>query len=104
MKGDEINREEFVCQLVDKYGYTKKAATELTSAFLDTIMDNMENGNTVSFYGFGTFGIKNRAERTVKEPNAGEICVIPEHLLPKFVPGKRMKMAVRRWEIIKDRE
>ena len=104
IRGENVNKEEFVCQLADKYGYTKKSAAELIDAFTSTILDNIALGNTVSIYGFGCFDIIERKERSVISPKDGERVSIPAHWVPRFYPGARMKDAVQKWEIIKDRE
>lgn len=93
-----INRDKFVQQLMAKHNYTKKAATALVEDFIDMVIANFEAGNTVTFYGFGTFELKERKERSCPNPQTGETCVIPAHYVPKFHPGKQVKLAVKKWE------
>ncbi len=90
----DVNRKEFILQLVEKHNYTKKSATTLVEDFIDLVIDNLEEGNSVSFYGFGCFDMRWRAARSCPDPNTGERCDIPAHWVPKFHPGKRLRRAV----------
>lgn len=93
----EVNRNDFIQQLVDKQGYTKSSATTLVADFLENVLDNLEHGNTVSFHGFGKFDIVERKARTCPNPQTGETVNIPAHLVPRFYPGINTKVAVKRY-------
>lgn len=86
----EINK---MCQL-----YTKPETAIITEAFQDTILRLLENGHTISMYGFGIFDMAKLPERWCPDPQTGEKCIIKEHWVPRFYPGKRMKVAVKKWE------
>jgi len=45
--------------------------------------------------GFGTFEIRERAERTGRNPQTGEEMTIPASKAPAFKPGKELKEAVK---------
>lgn len=90
-----VNRSTVIQQLVDKHHYTKKAATELIEDFMDIIIDNMRQGNSVTLQGFGCFDIIERKAHPCMNPATGEPMVIPAHWVPKFYPGSKMKMAVK---------
>lgn len=93
-----VNRDMLVQQLVAKHNYTKKAAMSVVNDFVDILVANIEAGNTVTIYGFGSFELKERKERSCPNPQTGETCIIPAHYVPKFYPGKRVKLAVKKWE------
>jgi len=44
--------------------------------------------------GFGTFKGSNRKARTGRNPKSGEAITIKARIVPKFVPGKTLKVAV----------
>ena len=46
----DIKRVDLIQQLVDKHGYTKKAATSIVDDFTDIILYNLGNGDTVSIH------------------------------------------------------
>lgn len=93
-----VNKFDFIGQLVERHGYTKKSATTLTEDFLDLVLENMEEGNTVSFYGFGSFDMLERKARSCPNPQTKEKCEIPAHYIPRFYAGKAMRRAVTLWE------
>lgn len=98
-----INRKEFIQQLVDKHGYTKKSASALVDDFIDMIIENNEKGNAVSFHGFGRFDIIERKARSCPNPQTGERCEVPAHWVPRFYPGNHMRFAVSKWAASRDR-
>ena len=47
------------------------------------------------FRGFGTFDVRERAERESIDPQSKERIVIPSYRTPKFTPGKLLKREVK---------
>ena len=92
-----VNRATFINQLVSEHNFTKKAATLIVDSFWDVVEKNLANGNTVAFKGFGKFDIVNRKQRVARNPQTGELCKVPEYLVPRFYPGVQLKNAVRRY-------
>ena len=76
----DIKRVDLIQQLVDRHGYTKKAATSIVDDFTNLILENLEEGNTISIHNFGTQGAK------LSEPtDRGEgrcPCALDSPLLP----------------------
>lgn len=72
----------------------KKAVEKALNAMLDTISEAMENGDTVTIPGFGTFSRKHRGARRGRNPQTGEEMDIPACDVPAFKPGKRLRDAV----------
>ena len=60
----DIKRVDLIQQLVDRHGYTKKAATSIVDDFTNLILENLEEGNTISIHNFGCFDILERKART----------------------------------------
>lgn len=94
----DIKRNDLIQQLIDKHGYTKKSATNLVDDFVDIILDNLGAGNTVSLRNFGCFDILERKERSCPNPQTGEKVIVPAHWIPRFYPGNRMRLVVKKWE------
>jgi len=91
-----INKSDFILQLCEE-GYTKKNAIMVVNDFLNLVERNLQEGNSVSFYGFGLFGVHHRKARAC--PNfSGERITIKAHYVPKFFPGDRLKKVVKLWE------
>lgn len=94
----DIKRVDLIQQLVDKRGYTKKAATSIVDDFTDIILYNLGNGDTVSIHNFGCFDILERKARSCPNPQTGEKVDVPAHWIPRFYPGNKMRLAVKLWE------
>lgn len=94
----DIKRNDLIQQLVSKYGYTKKAATDIVDDFTGIVLENLRNGNTVSLRNFGCFDILERKARSCPNPKTGEKVEIPAHWIPRFYPSNRMRLAVKMWE------
>lgn len=93
-----LNKPELAQQLKEKHGCTKKAALEMIDMVSDIIVENLRCGNTVSIHDFGCFDILERAERSTVNPATGKTMTVPAHYIPRFYPGKGMRVAVKLWE------
>lgn len=89
-----MNKTELVAVAAEKTALTKKDAEAVITAALDAIVEALRGGDDVRLVGFGTFGVRERAERTGKNPRTGELVKIPAATIPTFKPGKALKDAV----------
>lgn len=89
-----MNKTELVAVAAEKTALTKKDAEAVITAALDAIAGALRVGDDVRLVGFGTFGVRERAERTGKNPRTGELVKIPAATIPTFKPGKALKDAV----------
>lgn len=94
----DIKRNDLIRQLMDRHGYTKKAATSIVDDFTGIILDNLGEGNTVSIRNFGCFDLLERRARSCPNPQTGEKVDIPAHWIPRFYPGRGMRLRVKMWE------
>ncbi len=93
-----INKSDLINQLKEQYGYTKTSSSEFLDDVLELIMNNLENGNTVSLHGFGSFDYVKRSAKQFRDVRTGEIREIPEHWNLKFKPGRNLNIAVKKWQ------
>ncbi|MBN2254743.1 MAG: HU family DNA-binding protein, partial [Deltaproteobacteria bacterium] len=54
-----------------------------------------EKKDSVTITGFGTFKVSKREARTGRNPQTGEAISIEGKYVPRFVPGKGLKDAVK---------
>jgi len=87
-KGDLINE-------VSKVLKTKKDAQAAVDCVISSITKALENGDSVSLIGFGTFKVADRKARQGRNPQTGEELYIAASKVPKFVAGKVLKDAVK---------
>ena len=75
---------------------TKKEAEAAVSAVFAAIENALADGEKVQIAGFGTFEVKERGERTGRNPATGEEIVIPAAKHPAFSAGKALKEKVNK--------
>jgi DNA-binding protein HU-beta len=91
-----VTKAEFIDQVADKSGLSKRAAADAVDAMLETIEDALKKGDSVTFTGFGKFSRVHRAARQGVNPrNPTEKVHIPAANVPKFTAGSALKAAVR---------
>ncbi|WP_241645401.1 nucleoid-associated protein HU-beta [Rosenbergiella metrosideri] len=85
-------------QLVDKIAadadISKAAAGRVLDAFISAVTESLKAGDDVALVGFGTFAVKERAERTGRNPQTGKEITIPAGKVPGFRAGKGLKDSV----------
>jgi DNA-binding protein HU-beta len=73
---------------------TKADAEKALNATTDAITSELAKGGSLSLIGFGTFSVKERGERTGRNPQTGASMTIAASKAPGFKPGKALKDAV----------
>ena len=90
-----MTKQEFVDQVADRAGLSKKDAAEAVDAFLNTVEDALKRGSDVSFSGFGKFSVSQRSAREGRNPATGERIQIAASRVPRFTAGAGLKKAVK---------
>ncbi|GAA5160290.1 HU family DNA-binding protein [Ornithinimicrobium tianjinense] len=75
-------------------GMTQAAADKVVSSVLDAIGAELAKGEKVSFPGFGTFEVRERAARTGRNPQTGATIEIAASKAPAFKAGSKLKERV----------
>ena len=60
-------------------------------ALIKTIETALKAGDSITLVGFGTFAVKERAERTGRNPQTGQEITIAAAKVPSFKPGKGLE-------------
>ena len=89
-----MNKSELTDAIAAHSDMSKAAAGKALDAALETITRAMKEGDDVVLTGFGTFSVKERAERTGRNPQTGEAIKISAARVPGFKAGKGLKDAV----------
>ena len=90
-----MNKAELINAIVEKSELSKKDADAALTAVLEAIKEALKAGDKVSLVGFGTFSVKERAEREGKNPAPGETITIAACKVPSFAAGKALKDAIQ---------
>lgn len=89
-----MNKAELIEAIADAADLTKADAGRALDAMVEAITDALKKGETVSLVGFGSFVVKERAERQGRNPQSGESITIAAAKIPSFKAGKALKDAV----------
>lgn len=91
-----MNKAELVAAVAEKAEVSKKDAEKAVNAVLASIEEALARDEKVQLVGFGTFEVKDRAERVGRNPQTKEEIVIPASRVPAFKAGKALKEAVQK--------
>ena len=86
-----MNKTEVVVSIAEKAAISKKDAEKALSAFLDTVAEELKNGEKIQLVGFGTFEVRERAARTGINPQTKQTIEIAASKNPVFKAGKALK-------------
>ena len=86
-----MNRQQIVDAVASEVGVTKKLAEDVINSFLNTVQEDVSSGNKVQLMGFGSWELKERAQRVGKNPRTGEKVIVPACKSPVFKPAKVWK-------------
>ncbi|CAI8233388.1 MAG: DNA-binding protein HU-beta [Marinobacterium sp. xm-d-530] len=91
-----MNKSELIDSIAASADLPKAAAGRALDSALEAITGALAKGDSVALVGFGTFGVKERAARTGRNPQTGQPIQISAATLPSFKPGKALKDAVNK--------
>ncbi|NWJ52949.1 MAG: integration host factor subunit beta [Bacteroidetes bacterium] len=83
-----MTKAEIVAEIANKTGIEKVAVQATVEAFMETVKKSLEKGDNVYLRGFGSFTIKERAEKTGRNISKNTTIIIPAHNIPAFKPAK----------------
>ena len=89
-----MNKNELVQAVAEAANLGKSDAAAAVDAVVATITQAMKKGENVTLVGFGTFEVRNRAERQGRNPKTGDPITISASKNPAFKAGKALKDAV----------
>lgn len=75
--------------------YTQKEIAEVLATAQKVLTDTLVSGEKVQIVGFGTFEVRERAEREGRNPATGESMVIKATKSPAFKAGRAFKDAIK---------
>ena len=75
---------EIARELAERKDMPLAAAIKAVDGVIDIMKDAFKNGRNVYLRGLGSFIIKERKEKTGRNPRTGEVIIIPAHKEVKF--------------------
>jgi DNA-binding protein HU-beta len=90
-----MTKSELIKKIKENGDYTNvKDAEKALNIVLDTIKDTLATGEKVQIVGFGTFEVRQRAEKKAINPRTKVEYVQPAKKAPAFKAGKSLKEIV----------
>lgn len=89
-----MNKSELISAVAEKSSLTKSEAGRAVDATIEVIGEALKAGDAVTLLGFGTFAVKERKERSGRNPQTGETIQIKASSVPSFKAGKGLKDAL----------
>ena len=86
-----MNNKEFIYELSRRLSYSNKDTTRLVSSVLSIMTQELQDGNTVSIQGFGSFEVKKKLERVSVNPITQQRLLIPPKLILSFKPSAGLR-------------
>lgn len=90
-----MNKSDLIAAIAGHAEISKADATRALDGMTHSIEAVLKAGDSVALVGFGTFEVKERAERAGRNPQTGEAITIAAAKLPSFKAGKGLKDAVQ---------
>ncbi len=86
-----VTKKELIDRIADREGCKRTLAKRVIQAFLDSVVDELVDGNRLEFRDFGVFETKVRAPREAQNPKTLEKVPVPERRCVKFKVGRILR-------------
>lgn len=83
-----MTKADIIEEIASKTGIEKITVQHTVETFMETVKKSMVNGENIYLRGFGSFIIKERAEKTGRNISKNTTVIIPAHKIPVFKPVK----------------
>ncbi len=90
-----MTKAEVVADIANKTGIEKVAVQEVVETFMATVKNSLLKKENVYLRGFGSFVIKERAQKTGRNISKNTTIVIPAHNIPAFKPAKSFTSVIK---------
>ena len=83
-----MTKAEIVNEVAKATGIEKVTVQTVVEAFMESVKGSLEKGNNVYLRGFGSFVVKQRAQKTARNISKNQTITIAAHKIPAFKPAK----------------
>lgn len=81
-------------KLVETLGLNQRESKEFIDAFFEEMTETLESGEEVKLFGFGNFTLRDKAERSGRNPKTGEERIVTARRVVTFHASQKLKLAV----------
>jgi integration host factor subunit alpha len=86
-----MTKAEIIEAIYEKVGYSKKEAADLVELIFNTMKETLAKGEKIKISGFGNFVIRDKHERTGRNPQTGEAIKISARRVLTFKPSQVLR-------------
>ncbi|NDV83740.1 HU family DNA-binding protein [Bacteroides sp. 51] len=86
-----MNNKEFTTELSQRLGTSSKETAQTIESLLSELVEELQNGKSVTIQGFGSFEVKKKAERISVNPTTKERMLVPPKLVLSYKPSNILK-------------
>ncbi|MDR1654047.1 MAG: HU family DNA-binding protein [Prevotellaceae bacterium] len=90
-----MTKADIVNEVARRTGVDKATVVRTIEAFMDSVTGSLEKKENVYLRGFGSFIIKERAQKTARNISRNTSIVIPAHSIAAFKPSKGLAKAIK---------
>jgi DNA-binding protein HU-beta len=90
-----MTKAEVVNEIAKKTGIEKAVVLSTVETFMEVVKESLVNQEPVYLRGFGSFIIKERAEKTARDIHKETTLIIPAHNIAAFKPAKTFIQEVK---------
>lgn len=83
-----MTKADIVNEVAKTTGMEKIAVQNVVESFMECVKSSLANNENVYLRGFGSFIVKERAQKTARNISRNTTLVIPAHKIPAFKPAK----------------
>lgn len=94
MSRGTVTRADLTEAIYREIGLSRSESAELVEAVIDNIIDALLRGESVKLAGFGTFSLRDKAERMGRNPKTGKAVPITSRRVLAFKPSQVVRERV----------
>ena len=89
-----ITRADVAETIYEEIGLSRKDSTDILDMILDELVKELSNGNDVKLSSFGTFSLRQKKERSGRNPKTGVEAIISPRKVISFKPSQTMRKTI----------
>jgi len=91
-----MTKAEIVNEIANNTGVDKVTVLRVVESFMDEVRNSLSSNENVYLRGFGSFVVKQRAEKVARNISKNVTITIPAHVIPSFKPAKTFIESVKK--------
>jgi DNA-binding protein HU-beta len=88
LKVKDMTKADIVSEVSKSTGIEKITVQKTVEAFMESVKGSLAKNQNVYLRGFGSFIVKERAQKTARNISKNTTIIIPAHNVPAFKPAK----------------